>query len=400
MSRPRTPAPPSERLLTIADVADRCQVSSALGPALDRRRPAQGDPARPQRASLRRRSGEIPKSLSKKQVVQRHVAQAITSLILRRKQWPSLFMIRNHEFVLLSTRVITSHLMSSTAPSRSITTSPAEPRRRAHRRCPSRPFGAAAPGHGVRRPLGRPRPGPFARAGAGRPTPAEQASGRGGAALARTVARALEQHPLVVALGDAADHAGRTRPAPDAAVAGVEEAVGFAASHGPSRPGCRACSISAATKGIEPEAVDDGDLRRVPAVPGYRAAEESGDRPPSVPLRVEHGARHGPRLARLYRRHPRAAGPLDPALGGVAEQPASGYGALAGPARRPRPVGGAAVPAGSAGDAALAGVPDPPVRLGFGAARARCIDAHQPRRSRRHRRLQGRLALPAGAARQ
>ena len=28
MSRPPTPAPPSERLLTIADVADRCQVSS------------------------------------------------------------------------------------------------------------------------------------------------------------------------------------------------------------------------------------------------------------------------------------------------------------------------------------------------------------------------------------
>ena len=27
MSRPRTPAPTSERLLTIADVADRCQVS-------------------------------------------------------------------------------------------------------------------------------------------------------------------------------------------------------------------------------------------------------------------------------------------------------------------------------------------------------------------------------------
>ena len=49
MSRLRTPAPASERLLTIADVAEPLPGESPLGPALDRRRPAAGDPARPQR---------------------------------------------------------------------------------------------------------------------------------------------------------------------------------------------------------------------------------------------------------------------------------------------------------------------------------------------------------------
>ena len=124
MSRRRTPAPASERLLTIADVAERCQVSPrSVRRWIDDGRLRAIRLGRSVRV-CERDLAAFPKSLQNKQIAMAYGQPHNYFVITPRNQSPNLFMICNHEFVLPSTRVITRSLMSSTPPSRSITASP------------------------------------------------------------------------------------------------------------------------------------------------------------------------------------------------------------------------------------------------------------------------------------